>query len=1173
MSFGFSVGDFLTAAQLAHKIRKNFNGAPSQFKNLSDETKVLSMLLQDVDIKVDELDLTAQQETNLEQAMGTCEAVLHDLQAVCDRFSDLDSTHSNPRKSVRRVWKKLKWEPTEADELRQRINSSIAMLTASLNQLSSATTVAVKKGVDRLNQCQDHQERLAILNWLSSFDHTAQQNDISARRQAGTGLWLLQSPEFASWRSTNGQTLFCPGIPGAGKTILSSIVVEELMKQFQDDTSVSVSYIYFNYQQQENQTIDQVFGSLLRQLVARQSNIPAAVEELYREHIRWGSKLAFEEVCDLIHRLSSLYSRGFIIVDALDECPLRDGRRNTILSEFMELQTTLSANIMCTSRPIPEIEAWFPKAVSVEVRASEHDVRKYLDGQFGRLPGFVARNPDLQEQVKSQIVQVVDGMFLLAHLHLESLMYKRTPKALRTALEGLPRGSTAYDDTYKQTMKRIQKQFPDRAELAVDVLQWIVCSKSPLTVSELQHALAVEVGEEDLDFDNLPDVDDMVTACGGLIAVDQESGIIRLVHYTTQEYFERTRDTWFLNSEDQMTEVCLTYLSFNSFRGAHCHNPDEYRKRLQDWPFYRYACKHWGMHAHQTPPARILAFFQLEQAFRSSLQPLIQGPALSIFSENYEDRFCVDPVKEQTNELHVAAHFGLVGVVRELAVSETVDEPTSRGWTPLAFAAAEGQEAVIRQLLVDYESDANSRDSEGMSPLHRAAINGHGRACETLLDIGRANVNLLDSNSRTALSHAAERNSTTIVDILLRTNSVYLGSTEFDDRLALCSSKTGAYRSPMFCAVEQGDEEMVKRLLATNRVNLTTSLFRSAISNSHLGVAKILLDSDVFDADATDKNGRNPLSYAADQGYVEAVEVLLQRYKADVNSKDYNQTTPLSHAVESGHEQVVKLLLQTPGVDVNSKDLTQRTPLSYAAEYGRQQIVEALLQSQNIDVNAKDRNQRTPLSYASEDGHEQIVEALLQAPNIDIDSKAADLDEHIAGRTPLSFAAEGGHSRIVQRLLETGHVDPDACGKGSHCRTPLTWAILGACRYPVGVRDEPERFMAVVDLLLRTKRVDVNYKSRSYYYLHLPTSREVVHGHTPLLIATKAWGPPGIIKLLLENGADANGASEDGAIPLSHAAKRGDKALVDLLIEYGAKPVKPKRRQRAKGGWNQSLVG
>ncbi|RSL48629.1 hypothetical protein CEP54_012835, partial [Fusarium duplospermum] len=1116
MSFGFSAGDFLAAVQLAHKIRKDFSGAPSQFKSLSDETKLLSMVLQDVDVKVDESDLTPQQETNLEQAMSTCEVVLHDLQA-----------------SIRRVWKKLKWEPNEARELRERISSSITMLNTLLNQLSS------------------------------SFDHTAQQNDISARRQAGTGMWLLHSPEFASWKSTSGETLFCPGIPGAGKTILSSIVVEELMKEFQDDMSVCVAYIYFNYQHQENQTVDQIFQSLLRQLVARQSDIPAAVEELYREQTKWGSKLTFEEVCDLIHSLSSLYSRVFIIIDALDECTLRDGRRNTLLSEFMKLQTVLSVNFMCTSRPIPDIEAWFHKAISVEVRANEYDVRKYLDGQFGRLPGFVARSPELQEQVKRQIVQVVDGMFLLAHLHLESLMYKRTPKALRTALEGLPRGSTAYDDTYKQTMIRIQKQFPDQAELAMDVLQWIVCSKSPLTVSELQHALAVEAGEEDLDFDNLPDADDMVTACGGLIAVDQESDIIRLVHYTTQEYFERTRDTWFLDAEDDMAEVCLTYLSFNPFRSKNCHNTHEYQGRLQDWPFYRYACKHWGMHAHQVPPTRIIAFFQLKQAFWSSLQPLFYKPARSMFSETFGDRFYLEPVKAQAGGLHVAAHFGLIDLVRKLAVSETVDEPTARGWTPLAFAAAEGHDAVIRQLLVEHEPDANNRDSEGMAPLHRAVISGHGKVCETLLDIGRANVNLLDSNGRSALSHAVERNWTTIVDILLRTSNVYLGSTEFDDRLALRSSKTGSHRSPIFCAVEQGDEEMVKKLLATNRVNLTTSLFHSAISNSHLGVARILLASDVFDADATDKNGRSPLSYAAYDGYVEAVEVLLQRYKADVNSKDHELKTPLSRAVESGHEKVVELLLRDPNIDVNSKDLTQRAPLSYAAEYGRQQIVEALLQSHNIDVNTKDRNQRTPLSYASEHGHEKIVEALLQTVNIDIDSKAVDVDEYIAGRTPLSFAAEGGHSQIVQRLLETNQVDPDACGKGSHCRKPLAWAILGACRHPPWVQDEPERFTVVIDLLLGTKRVDINHRFSIHHYRNLFTSQKVVHGLTPLLVATKAWAPPGMVKLLLENGADANGASEDSATPLSNAAKRGGKELVNLLLEYGAKPMRPKRRQRA----------
>lgn len=90
---------------------------------------------------------------------------------------------------------------------------------------------------------------------------------------------------------------------------------------------------------------------------------------------------------------------------------------------------------------------------------------------------------------------------------------------------------------YKDAMNRIEGQVLDQKELAKKVLSWITCAKRPLTTSELQHALAVEVGESDLDEDNLPQIGDMVSVCSGLVRVDEESGIIPLVHYTTQEYF------------------------------------------------------------------------------------------------------------------------------------------------------------------------------------------------------------------------------------------------------------------------------------------------------------------------------------------------------------------------------------------------------------------------------------------------------------------------------------------------------------------------------------------------------------------------------------------------------------------------------------------------------------
>ena len=51
----------------------------------------------------------------------------------------------------------------------------------------------------------------------------------------------------------------------------------------------------------------------------------------------------------------------------------------------------------------------------------------------------------------------------------------------------------------------------------------------------------MEVGESNLDEDNLPEIEDMVSVCAGLVTIDEESNVIRLVHYITQEYFKRTQ--------------------------------------------------------------------------------------------------------------------------------------------------------------------------------------------------------------------------------------------------------------------------------------------------------------------------------------------------------------------------------------------------------------------------------------------------------------------------------------------------------------------------------------------------------------------------------------------------------------------------------------------------------
>ena len=200
----------------------------------------------------------------------------------------------------------------------------------------------------------------------------------------------------------------------------------------------------------------------------------------------------------------------------------------------------------------------------------------------------------------------------MAQLHPDSLIGKKSPKAVRTALEKLPTGPRAYDYVYGSAMERIEGQVVDQEELAKQVLSWITCAKRPLTTSELQHALGVEVGEPVPDENNLPQVEDIVSVCSGLVTVDKKSDIVRLVHYTAQEYFERTQKKWFPDAETVIAMACITYLSFDIYPKGPCLTDNEFEGRLQISKLYDYAAHNWGHHARVAPSTctRVLDFLR-----------------------------------------------------------------------------------------------------------------------------------------------------------------------------------------------------------------------------------------------------------------------------------------------------------------------------------------------------------------------------------------------------------------------------------------------------------------------------------------------------------------------------------------------------------------------------------
>ncbi|KFZ13854.1 hypothetical protein V501_03493 [Pseudogymnoascus sp. VKM F-4519 (FW-2642)] len=783
MSFGFSVGDFIAVIQLAIKIQKEFVDAPSQFKPISDEVRTLSIVLQDAAVAFPNRELDNEQKRGLEIIDKGCRNILDELQQILENNTELIPESGGVGKRNKRVWKRLNWKPEDIDQLQNRINTNINLL----NTFNGRPT---RDNVAKLVRHQEDQGRQTVLNWLTPVDYASQQSDFISRREPGTGQWLLESAEFQAWVKTDQQVLICPGIPGAGKTILTSIVVDYLYANFQKDTNIGIAYIYCNFRRQDEQKADGLLASLLKQLAQGLYPLPESVKSLYDSHKKKRTRPTFNEISSTLQSVAALYSRSYIVVDALDECLASDGCRTEFLTEIFALQAKSRANIFSTSRFIPEIDVHFKTSMRLEIRATDHDVQRYIDGHMSELPTCVLRNSELQGEIKASIVKAVNGMFLLAKLHLDSLKGKRSPKAIRTALKELSIRDDAYDDAYNYAMARIEGQLAGEKELSKQVLSWITCARRPLTTSELEHALAVELGELQFDKDNLYPVENMVSVCAGLVTVDEESAVIRFAHYTILEYFQRTQKKWFPNAEMDITAICVTYLSFRTFDSGFCPTDEEFETRLRSHPFYSYAARHWADHALAVSGNNeqiTLDFLKNESQVSSSYQALMAS------SQYPGHRGYSQKMARQVTGLHLAAYFGLEHAMTTLLSSGL--NPIckdSEGQTPLWWAAERGFEPVMILLsqrdratlptLVRQEKmglirsvihagyNVNAKGFWNRTLLHEAILSRNLELTEEIISCG-ADVNSEDSDGMIPLQVAVRLKQLKLVELLLKSSA------------------------------------------------------------------------------------------------------------------------------------------------------------------------------------------------------------------------------------------------------------------------------------------------------------------------------------------------------------------------------------------------------------------
>ena len=142
--------------------------------------------------------------------------------------------------------------------------------------------------------------------------------------------------------------------------------------------NIAIAFVYFDYRDQENQSLENVVASLLRQIASQKSVLPVSLADLHTKLREQNRKPQTQDLeLTLLHTCCE-FDQVFILIDALDECD-EAIRREYFLPFLATLQQTPRIMLFITSRPYPEdIRTALNPAPQITVQASDEDLRKFV---------------------------------------------------------------------------------------------------------------------------------------------------------------------------------------------------------------------------------------------------------------------------------------------------------------------------------------------------------------------------------------------------------------------------------------------------------------------------------------------------------------------------------------------------------------------------------------------------------------------------------------------------------------------------------------------------------------------------------------------------------------------------------------------------------------------------
>ncbi|KAK8232542.1 hypothetical protein HDK90DRAFT_555636 [Phyllosticta capitalensis] len=409
----------------------------------------------------------------------------------------------------------------------------------------------------------DVDKALEVMRWISPQDFTTTYGQLRESVVPGTGQWFLQSEEFKAWRRRDKKYLWVSGKPGAGKSFLSTIVINELKR----DQVCQVAFLYLSYKQETSEK--NLLGNLASQLIAQRIDLPELpdiVQTLWNSEHDKTKKEPFQqapEFSQLEQLLSALVTNDtFLVIDALDE--FDSSQHHSLLYRLKRIHNA-NPNLLITSRD-KKAEGFD----AIDVIANDKDIKKYIEQAISRsrLSDFMNQDSTLREEITIEVAKKADGMFLLPRLHMEALATNFSASDVRKVLNRLPHDQNS---AYESTLERINNQEKMR-EWAMTAIGWIFHAQEPLQVDELRHALLIggaigqpfKSGDALFSHRNLLSEEAIVASCCGLVKIECHPDgwdTFRFIHYSVQEFFasHQQREKLFPDFHARISLACTKY--------------------------------------------------------------------------------------------------------------------------------------------------------------------------------------------------------------------------------------------------------------------------------------------------------------------------------------------------------------------------------------------------------------------------------------------------------------------------------------------------------------------------------------------------------------------------------------------------------------------------------------